>query len=242
MALSHSLGPSPQLTTTTKTLHEFKKGVEVSSLPKTFQGAVQITRKSGPRFLWIDPLCIIQDDPQDWERESAQMACIYTYGYLTISASASPDGRSGCFPGGQRDTYITPSTRSLGYQTPRDATGWQSMIDYKYSTRPGRRSRVHLFDELLSSSKSYSPQSIKIGVFGKYFDPIPRNIHYTSDQLYYECESMQQSEDGFEFPVSHFCLKYCLSTQRIPFEMHGISKHSGISFIAAKPAERKGPR
>ncbi|KIM96186.1 hypothetical protein OIDMADRAFT_88131, partial [Oidiodendron maius Zn] len=47
---------------------------------------VQITRKLGIRFLWIDSLCIIQDDPQDLERESAQMASIYRY--LTISIGA----------------------------------------------------------------------------------------------------------------------------------------------------------
>ena len=53
---------------------------------------------------------------------------------------------------------------------------------------------------------------------------------------------MLQSEDGFEFPVSHFCLKDCLSTQRIPFEMHGISKHRGMSYIVGTPAEGKGYR
>ena len=173
MTLSHSWGSSPQLTTTTKRLNEFKKGVEVSSLPKNFQDAVQITRKLGIRFLWIDSLCIIQDDPQDWERESAQMASIYRNSYLTISATASPDSSSGCFPRRRRDAYITPATRSLGYQTFREATGTCSKtIEYEHSSQPGRRACIHLFDEWLPGSKSHSPQWTKIGAFGKAFDPV----------------------------------------------------------------------
>jgi hypothetical protein len=47
--------------------------------------------------LWIDSLCIVQDDPDDWQRESAQMASIFGSSYLTISASHGRDAEVGCF-------------------------------------------------------------------------------------------------------------------------------------------------
>ncbi len=67
------------------------------SMPKTFQDAIVITRRIGVPYLWIDSLCILQDDEGDWERECALMGKIYTRSYLTIAASASEDSRGGCF-------------------------------------------------------------------------------------------------------------------------------------------------
>lgn len=38
-------------------------------LPCLFQDAVHMTSDLGFRYLWIDVLCIAQDDPEDWSRE-----------------------------------------------------------------------------------------------------------------------------------------------------------------------------
>ncbi|TQN65244.1 hypothetical protein CSHISOI_10188, partial [Colletotrichum shisoi] len=46
-------------------------------LPPSFQQAIEMTRKLGIRYLWIDSLCIIQDDKGDWEKEAAQMVNVY---------------------------------------------------------------------------------------------------------------------------------------------------------------------
>lgn len=37
-----------------------------SELPKTFFEAVAIVRNLNIRYLWIDTLCIVQDDLEDW--------------------------------------------------------------------------------------------------------------------------------------------------------------------------------
>lgn len=49
------------------------------------------------RYLWIDSLCIIQDDKADWEIESAKMADVYMYSQLNLAATHSSSGRGGCF-------------------------------------------------------------------------------------------------------------------------------------------------
>lgn len=38
----------------------------------------------GVRFIWIDSLCIIQDDPDDWNQEALRMASYYQNAWLTI--------------------------------------------------------------------------------------------------------------------------------------------------------------
>ena len=60
-------------------------------MPATFRDAVTVTRDLGLRYLWIDSLCIIQDDDQDWEAESAKMGSIFDAAHIVIGASSSPD-------------------------------------------------------------------------------------------------------------------------------------------------------
>jgi hypothetical protein len=42
-------------------------------------------------YIWIDCLCIVQDDREDWNREAASMADVYSEAVLTIAASRSRD-------------------------------------------------------------------------------------------------------------------------------------------------------
>ncbi|KAK2767497.1 hypothetical protein FQN54_003654 [Arachnomyces sp. PD_36] len=253
MALSHCWGASSRLTTTKDTLEDLKNGIATSFLPKTFQDAIKITRRLGVKYLWIDCFCIVQDDPLDWERESSAMAQIYRNSYLTIAASASSDSYSGCFPKRSKDSYIPPGTRSLGYTTPREASGPRShTLGLEHSSQPGNQQLLHFFEEWLPGSSIHAPQKTQIGHFGKRFDPIadeplssrgwtlqerllsPRIVHYAADQMYFECEWRLRSEDGFEFPDMFFSMGNLLATQRIPFEQHGLAQASGISFVVGR--------
>ena len=46
-------------------------------------------------YIWIDSLCIVQGDRQDWEQEAAKMASLYENSFLTIAAVDSPNGNGG---------------------------------------------------------------------------------------------------------------------------------------------------
>ena len=76
VALSHCWGPNG-LPDTAKTLLQNLKtrteSVSLASLPRSFQDAAEITRRLDYRYVWIDALCIVQDDKNDWVREGAQM-------------------------------------------------------------------------------------------------------------------------------------------------------------------------
>jgi hypothetical protein len=97
ITLSHCWGKKKIVTTTTATLAQLKSEVQWSQLSRNFQDAISITRELGVRYIWIDSLCIIQDDRNDWKRESAKMAEIYSNSYLNLAATGSADGEGGCF-------------------------------------------------------------------------------------------------------------------------------------------------
>jgi hypothetical protein len=62
IALSHCWGTDQNLTTERATVPERLQGIRFDILPKTFQDAISITRILGIEYIWIDSLCIIQDD------------------------------------------------------------------------------------------------------------------------------------------------------------------------------------
>jgi Heterokaryon incompatibility protein (HET) len=76
--------------TTTAKLHEFQgEGLVIEDPLPTVGDAVRVTETLGLRYLWIDRLCTVQDDEEDWARGSSQMCNIYQGDVLTISADES---------------------------------------------------------------------------------------------------------------------------------------------------------
>lgn len=82
---------------TKATLWDFQKRIPLEALSKTFQDVISITRESGIDYLWIDSLCIVQDDPNDWDREASSMSGVYGSSALNIAASGASNGSIGCF-------------------------------------------------------------------------------------------------------------------------------------------------
>jgi Heterokaryon incompatibility protein (HET) len=95
--LSHRWGQGSPITTTLATLAERKRGIPMSTLPKTFQDAIIIARNLRTKYLWIDSLCIIQDSNEDWETEAKRMGEYYGRARFNIAASDAADCTEGCF-------------------------------------------------------------------------------------------------------------------------------------------------
>ena len=93
--LSHRWGKSRKLKTERETLEEFTKSIPMSKLPLTFKDAIEVTRSLCIEYLWVDSLCIIQDDPVDWEREAATMGSVFERALCTIAAVDSIDDDTG---------------------------------------------------------------------------------------------------------------------------------------------------
>ncbi|ORY08584.1 heterokaryon incompatibility protein-domain-containing protein [Clohesyomyces aquaticus] len=146
--LSHCWGnpANRPLTTTDQTLALRQQGIGDDELPKTFQDAVQVCREIGIEYLWIDSLCIIQEQKSqaDWAKEAPSMGFVYGNSTLTICAAAAADSTKGCFKErlglicwpcpidlfGQRcyvSRYPTKNEESRGDPGDRDGMPWNSL-------------------------------------------------------------------------------------------------------------------
>ncbi|KDN66368.1 putative heterokaryon incompatibility protein [Colletotrichum sublineola] len=70
-------------------------GVLVSKLTAMFRDAIYIARGMVWSYVWIDSLCIVQDDKEAWESEAQRMAIIYDNATCTIAANYGLDSNSG---------------------------------------------------------------------------------------------------------------------------------------------------
>lgn len=64
-------------------------------LPKTIRYAITVAEILGQRYLWVDSLCLIQNDPQDVESGMGVMDLIYEHSTLTIVAADGKDANYG---------------------------------------------------------------------------------------------------------------------------------------------------
>ena len=67
----------------------------MGSLPKSIRDAISVCQGLEFRYIWIDALCIVQDDELDWQRESVRMLDLYANSYITIAAHAAASCHEG---------------------------------------------------------------------------------------------------------------------------------------------------
>jgi hypothetical protein len=95
LCLSYCWGTTSQYTTVRSNLDDHLKAIPVSKLGLTIQDAIEITRRLGYRYLWVDALYIPQDDYGQKAFEIQSMRSIYKNASVTLSAataSAVSDG------------------------------------------------------------------------------------------------------------------------------------------------------
>jgi hypothetical protein len=97
IALSHSWGGIAPLITTKANLTPMKQGLPLGSFPKTFRETMLVARNLRVQYAWIDCLCLVQDDPIEWQTDSVKMANIFGNSYLTIAATLARNAHDGLF-------------------------------------------------------------------------------------------------------------------------------------------------
>ena len=87
ITLSHRWGEeTAKSNTTSENLEDRKVAIHFNELSANFRDAIVTMRKLEVKYIWIDSICIVQDDDQDWEAEAPRMVTIYMNSLLTISA------------------------------------------------------------------------------------------------------------------------------------------------------------
>ncbi|KAH8595100.1 heterokaryon incompatibility protein-domain-containing protein [Bisporella sp. PMI_857] len=94
-ALSYCWGGEQSLQTTTHNHARHQIEIDFDDLPPTLRDAVLTTHKLGLQYLWVDALCIIQDDERDKSSEIDIMSHVYTSAVVTIAASRAKSVQEG---------------------------------------------------------------------------------------------------------------------------------------------------
>ncbi|KAH6716319.1 heterokaryon incompatibility protein-domain-containing protein, partial [Leptodontidium sp. MPI-SDFR-AT-0119] len=133
--LSYCWGPPGLNARTTKeNIGERRRKIPLDSLPRTVRDAVKVTRELGIRYLWVDALCIIQEDKDDWARESAVMGQIYRRSLCTLAAAIGNDCNAGLFA--RREAAQLSAGRILFTENGKSDRGMilQPSLDHWYSS------------------------------------------------------------------------------------------------------------
>lgn len=69
--------------------------IPFSELSETVQDAAKVTRDVGLKYLWVDALCIIQDDDADKQEEISKMHLVYRGAFFTVAASSAASSQDG---------------------------------------------------------------------------------------------------------------------------------------------------
>ncbi|KIW27878.1 uncharacterized protein PV07_07576 [Cladophialophora immunda] len=158
---------------------EFQTAIPWRNLPTTFQHAMQFARELGVRWIWIDALCIIQGDEQDWLFESSHMDKVYAFSYCNISATAAMDGSRGLFNNrdARRKWFDTVSLRT------QDLSGdGQKVVECTISD-------LSFWDEYVDNA----PVNRRSWVFQERL-LAPRVLHWCKDQIAFECRELDRAE------------------------------------------------
>ncbi|MCJ1247930.1 hypothetical protein MMC30_005145 [Trapelia coarctata] len=99
LALSYIWGAVEVFKLTTKNLDELQAAGGLQkvwqNLPNTIRDAITLTSSLSIRYIWIDSLCIVQDDDRDKMSLIPNMHLIYDRAFMTIIAGTGKDAEAG---------------------------------------------------------------------------------------------------------------------------------------------------
>jgi hypothetical protein len=95
VTLSYCWGGDESMKLLKSNVDDWRREIPFTELPRTIQDAIVTTRRLGQRYLWVDRLCIIQNDAEDLTKQLSVMAEIFKKACFTIvaaSVASSADG------------------------------------------------------------------------------------------------------------------------------------------------------
>lgn len=171
--MSHCWGGHVPLRLLLGNIDDLQVELPVALLSRSFRDAIQVLRWLGLRYLWIDSLCIIQDSPADWEKESARMAEVYSNSHCNIAAAHAANGTLGCFT--ERDPRLVKPLK----------------VELHWGLNPGVYYAVH--DGVWQRNVMETPLNSRAWVCQERY-LAPRNLFFGKSQLFWECHDRSACE------------------------------------------------
>ncbi|KAF1924617.1 HET-domain-containing protein [Didymella exigua CBS 183.55] len=205
VALSHCWGTCRDFLTTRENIQDRRSGFELTDLPATFRDAVTAARILNIPFLWIDSICILQGDKDDWEMEGSKMADVYSNATMCIAAADANDDTEG-FLRPRKDIPTLAIDIVLTLPTPNQA----QMKTRIYTQLPLKRPGLHeRFPALHNRAWCLQERYLS-----------PRILFFDRDNMHWECLEDVWSEAGRRLPKHR---------QMLPDIMPRLNKTEGLS-------------
>jgi hypothetical protein len=187
-ALSHCWGGSHPVVLLKANLARMQEHLELDESCRTFREAIDVTRRLGIPYLWIDSLCILQDqdDGSDWEAEAPKMSAVYNRATVTISAASSPNTAGGLFP---RQEDRKEKNKVVAVATPgADGAGGRVFVRV-------RNPAVRDVDEMVHSSTDVEVPHLRSRGWILQEDHLsPRMLHFRKEELAWTCSTYTRCE------------------------------------------------
>ncbi|RSM08593.1 hypothetical protein CEP52_004608 [Fusarium oligoseptatum] len=188
--LSHRWGSNQPLQTQKENIESLKSRIPMEALPKTFQEAVSVCRRLSLRYIWIDTLCIVQDSPEDKQRQLPKMASIYENSLLTIAATKSSGHQEGLHAEEEETVYLEciPASEQ-GHGLINDI--WVRLAD------PNKREIINHWHESTNAKENEEewPLLTRAWVFQERLLS-PRMLHFAKRELVWECRTCVSCDCG----------------------------------------------
>lgn len=156
-------------------LRDQMEGLDTSKLPQIFNDVFQVAVRMSIKYVWIDSLCIIQDDTEDWNREAALMAQIYRYAEFTVAADIPPINPDlGLFRHGDPSDCLSVTLPGIQPDWADQELVFMKPQEVAYRESP-----------LVSRGWCFQERQIS-----------RRIVHYTENQVLWECRALQASESS----------------------------------------------
>jgi hypothetical protein len=173
-------------------LAEFTSAIPEDTLPQTIKDAIILTRALDISYIWIDALCIIQNNAQDWEVEAAKMASVYGGAYVVLSAATGESCDSG-FLGPRRYSHHALSLGSDG----RNPEPVYAFLEAGNGVDAGEK----MHDFVLSGYLSEKNLATACPVYGRGWclqEQVlaARLVHFTDSEMVMECAEAVTCECG----------------------------------------------
>lgn len=76
---------TPKTNLKTHNKDKYHQSIPTENWPQIYKDTVALSRTLGIRYVWVDSLCIIQDDGKDWNTQASLMHRVYAHGYLNLA-------------------------------------------------------------------------------------------------------------------------------------------------------------
>ncbi|KIL86233.1 hypothetical protein FAVG1_10630 [Fusarium avenaceum] len=192
MTLSHRWGRKSYKKLTAGSLEQFKNRIDINDLPVSFKETMHIARLARVKYLWIDSLCIQQDeDKKDWEVEAQLMGKVYSHSFLNVSATLANDDTRSLFD--QSSHPFAPTLLNLLF-TKKVRVFKVGDPRVKLNILQQRSRKVWSVDhDVWQDEIEQSPLQSRGWVFQERFLS-PRILHFGERQLAWECHQISALE------------------------------------------------